>query len=185
MPIVPARARTALALLLAAGLVLSGCSSATNGHPTGSGAPSTGNSAPAGPLSKPAFLSQMNGECNEVIAKLAAVPLPSSLDDFAGIERYGALSLQLFPPYLARAKSLVARSADRAELTTKWVAVEESDYQTSAPLLTKLVAAAHAKDSAKVTSIETQLNATPDHSADIAAFMTSYGLTDCASLESN
>jgi hypothetical protein len=208
MPIVPARALTALALLASAGLTLSGCSSATNGHPIGTGvgpastgatdtgapptgtAPNTGaapsdTSAPAGTLSKPEFLSQMNGECNEIIAKLAAVPVPSALDDYAGIERYGTVSLQLFPPYLAKAKSLVARSADQAELTTKWVSIEESDYQASAPLLVQLVAAAHQKDSAKVSAVETQLEATPDHSEDIAAFMTDYGLTDCASLESS
>jgi hypothetical protein len=187
-----ARRRIAGALLAAAAIAITGCSSSTTGSgksptPTASGtslsSPSTATSDSAGALAKAQFVAQANAVCASTLTKVKGVSTPTSETDYAAIAEYTQQLIVLFPPYLQQVKALVAQSADKDELTTKWITPEEGDFTAEQPLLTELIAAADAKDAAKVKSIEQSLSDGPDHSDAIASFMTGYGLTDCASLE--
>jgi hypothetical protein len=91
--------------------------------------------------------------------------------------------LALFPPWLAKEQALVAQPPDEEELTAKWLALEESDFTAQQPLVTQL-AAAKAKQANMLASIADQLDKAATHSDSIAAHLTSYGLTECAKLES-
>lgn len=206
MPIIAtptgSRRWSAAALLVALALLASACSSTAGGsrpsgpESTGPGSSttslkSTGTSgkidrSPAPErLSKAAFVQQMDAVCHGVITKLAAVPAPTSADDNVALKNYSIVTLQEFPSYIDQAKALVARSPDQAELTSNWLTPEQSDFAVVRPLIARLVTAIDANDTAEVTSLKTQLNNSPDHSAAMAKFLTGYGLTDCASLETS
>jgi hypothetical protein len=166
----------AVAGLSASGL--SGCSSSTK-----SSQDSPPSTTKAASLTKPQFISQTNAMCRSFDAQRKALPTPSSASDYAALVTSVDGNLKLVPAFLSQAKALVAQSADKDELTTKWVSIEESDFVASKPLLQKMLAAGQAKDAGAVQSAAQEIDAAPDHSADFATFMTSYGLTDCATLE--
>ena len=193
----PLRHTVATVLSLTLVAVLAACSSTTNGHVVAGPAPTTASttgfpattSAPdttsaSGTLPKADFVTQMNAVCADVQSQRDALPTPGQ-GDYAGLVTYIEGVLRLFPVYVARVKILVARSADRAELTQKWVVVEEADYALAEPVLVKLLAAAKARDAAAVRTYTDELDKVPDHTTEIADFMTSYGLTTCATFESN
>jgi hypothetical protein len=140
-------------------------------------------SATGSTLSKAAFLAQTNALCASLDTKVKKLPTPSSLTDYPAIIAYTRAALDLFPPFSGQTKALVARSADKDELTAKWITLDESDYAAQKPLLTQLLAAAQAKQSAKVEQIYGALDRTPDHSDAEAAYLNSYGLTECAKLQ--
>jgi hypothetical protein len=136
------------------------------------------------PLSKAAFLSQTNTLCSSVYAKVSKLVTPSDPTDYPALIAYTKSALDLFPPFSRQTKALVARSPDKEELTAKWVALDESDYAAQKPLLNQLLAAAEAKKAADVQRLESALQNTPDHSDAEAKYLTSYGLTECAKLQS-
>lgn len=187
MPSPPA-VRIGLASLCAA-VALAGCSGShggTGGTAAGSGAssaaPASGSST--GPLSRSQFLSRMNAVCKTVSTTIAEVKVPSSATDFAAIDRYATVVMQLFPHYMSQARALVARTADRQALQQDWLRFEQSDYDAHLPALRALQAAAAAHDRAGVQSAGAALAKGPDHSSQLDAYLKHYGLTDCAALES-
>lgn len=192
----------ALAAAAAMAVSLTACSDSKTGSGSGGSGGSTGPASPTGAtsapapassaethgsasLSKSAFIAQMDRVCSDVKHQLDALPKPSSADDYTNLNALAKGTLTLFPPYIAAAGSLAAKTADSQELTDKWLAVEESDFEKSQPLLSQMVDATQAQDGTKVQALVRQLQAVPDHSTEIAGFMTSYGLTDCAALESS
>jgi len=188
-------------LLLLAVAGLAGCSNTTDGHgsaaqptPATSGAPSDTGSAPSAPstedstsgaLSKAEVITQADAVCKQVDTARAALPTPSSLTDYDAIVKNLQGTLVLFPQYFSQVSAVVARSADVAELTAKWTALEASDFAASKPFLDELLAAAQARDSTAVDAASNKLDSATDHSDEIAAFLRSYGLTDCATLVSS
>jgi hypothetical protein len=194
--------RCGAALAVTAVLATAACSSSgsSSGSPSSS-APASGSasgSASAAPasttsgsasggaaLTKAEFITQADALCSSIKTKLAAVPDPASGTDYTGLENKVEVTLSLFPPYIAQVKALANRSPDAAEINTKWIDVEVADYQAAGPLYAQLATAAQAKNAAAVGDLVTQLGSLPDHSTQLASFMTSYGLTDCASLESS
>jgi hypothetical protein len=193
-----AAARTLIAA--AAVITLAGCAATTSGHGSAPATSSSGAGAPAtseaptsepptstepsasGTLSKADFVSRMNVVCAGV-SRTLTTSAPTSVTDYPALRNFAAATLTLFQAYITQAKTLAAKTADSADLNDKWISVEESDFNRGKPLLVELIAAADAKDAAKVDALESQLGALPDHSAAIASFMTAYGLTDCAQLE--
>lgn len=181
-------------------LTLASCSSDTDGKPSASKAPTTGagvtetssapatqtsTSTPSGSLSKDQFVSQANTLCAGVNKQRDAVPAPSGPSDFAAVSGFFVKTLALYEAYLAQAKALVAQSPDAEQLNKQWISVEAADFEQVKPLITQIIAAANKKDQAAVSSLVDKLGAAPDHSDEIAKFMTSYGLTDCAALQSS
>ncbi len=77
----------------------------------------------------------------------------------------------------------MARSTDKDELTTEWIAIDESDFAAQRSLFQQMLAAAVAKQDAEVEQIADRLDSMPDHSSAEARYLTSYGLTECAKLE--
>lgn len=191
-------ARTLIAA--AAVIALAGCAATTSGHgsaPAGSSSdtgfpatskaptsesPTSTDPSASGALSKADFVSRMNVVCAGV-SRTLATSAPKSFTDYPALRNFAAATLTLFQAYITQAKTLAAKTADRAELNDKWISVEETDFNRGKPLLIELIAAADARDTAKIDALESQLGALPDHSAAIASFMTAYGLTDCAQLE--
>ncbi len=172
--------------------VLAACSSSGSKSPAGdttsqatTQASQSASTTPAtSGLTKSEFVSKADALCHTIVVKTDALPQPSGATDYAAIIATGEEALALFPPWLAKEQALVAQSSDKDELTAKWLAVEESDFNAQQPLLAQLVAAAKAKQTDKVGSIADQLNKAPTHSDSIAAYLTGYGLTECAKLES-
>jgi hypothetical protein len=191
---------TAAAVGAALTVGLAGCSETIDGHgaasvaassTTSTGFPSTTSEAPTsssatgtGSLSKQQFVTTMNHTCSKINAQFAALPVPSSADDNQAIRDLLALGLKLYPPYIAQAKRLAVQTDDAEELQSNWLTPEEADFNTEKPVLVALISAIDAKDATKVQRLEAQLDAMPDHTDAIAEFMTTYGLTDCADLES-
>lgn len=190
----------AVAAVAAIAVGLTACSDSKTGSGSGGStgaAGSTGSTTTPAPassapetqggaaLSKADFITQMDKVCSDVKRQLDAVPKPSSADDFADLNALAKATLTLFPPYITAAGALVTKTADAEELTDKWVAVEESDFEKTQPLLAQMVDATQAQDGTKVHALVSQLQGAPDHSTEIAGFMTTYGLTDCAALESS
>jgi hypothetical protein len=170
------------------GCVLAACSSSGSKSPAGNTtlqtSQSTSTTQATSGLTKTEFVAQADALCHAIVAKTDALPQPSGATDYAAIIATGQEALALFPSWLAKEQALVAQSSDKDELTAKWLAVEESDFNAQQPLLAQLVAAAKAKQTDKVGSIADQLNKAPTHSDSIAAYLTGYGLTECAKLES-
>ncbi len=175
--------RTARFALIAAtgALAIAGCSSsASSGSPQSSAA----TTSPA-TLSKAQYVAQADAVCKSFDTKRKALPTPTAATDFAAVTANIQGTLALVPTFIAQSKALIARSADKAELTSKWLSVEQSDFAATAPLAQTALAAAKAKNATAVQQAVTKLSAAPDHSAQIASFMTSYGLSDCATLETS
>jgi hypothetical protein len=172
---------TQFALVAVAGaLAIAGCSSSGS---SGSN-PSASSSKSAAGLSKAQFVAQADAVCKSFDTKRKALPTPAAATDFAAVTANIQGTLDLVPVFLTQSKALVARSADKDELTSKWISVEQSDFTATAPLARAVLAASKAKNAAAVQQAVTKLSAAPDHSPQIATFMTGYGLTDCATLES-
>jgi hypothetical protein len=139
--------------------------------------------APSG-LSKADFVSKANALCRKTVGKIDALPTPSGPTDYAAIVTSLEATLALFPQWLGEAKALVAQSSDEDELTSKWLALDESDFNAQKALFTRVLAAAKAKNATETAKLAGQLGQAPSHSDGIAKYLTSYGLTDCAKLES-
>jgi hypothetical protein len=185
------RAIAATIGVLTVGLV-SGCSGGSSGSgnsapttpATGSTSSSSSAAAPSGnSLSKEDFLTAMNADCKTTNAKIKANAAPTGPTDYDGIQKYLAVVLAERDPFYQRADALVGQTEDKTELTTKWLTPAEKMAAEQDPLFSQLVAAAKAKDDAKLTALFAQLSALDDTSDQIASFLTSYGLTDCADLE--
>jgi hypothetical protein len=146
-------------------------------------APKTSASAPSVSSSKADFLTKMNAVCAADSAKLAALKQPTGPTDYAGISTALAGSLAVFGGFIAESKVLVEQSPDAAELKAKWLSLDESDFNVTGPLVTRLITASKAKQGALVTQLLQKLNAAPDHTTAVSAFMKTYGLTRCATLE--
>jgi hypothetical protein len=73
--------------------------------------------------------------------------------------------------------------AGQGRADPKWVSLDEADFAGQKPLLDKVLAAAQAKDADQTGQYLNQLSNYKDHSAEAASYLTSYGLTDCATLE--
>lgn len=191
---------TALSVAAVAGSLLVACSSsgsATNsgvsGTPTASATTAASSPAPDGSsasapgdsaLSKEQFVAQTNAVCASVYEAVKKLPTPSGPTDYSAIIAYGQGSLNLYPTFQQQVKALVARSADKGELTAKWVALDDADFAAQVPLVRQMVEAAKAKDDAKAQQLAQSLSEAPDHSSAEASFLNGYGLTDCARLES-
>jgi hypothetical protein len=169
------------AVLLAAGLT--GC--AGSGHPssaTGS-APKPAPATRASTLSKADFITRTDKVCAATDARRKALPDPSTSQNAADLISYIDGILVLVPSYLAAVQPLVAQSPDAAELNAKWLDLEKGDYRTFAPLAQKEVDDLKAGNTALLPGDEKAIAAAQDHSSQMAAFLQSYGLTDCAALE--
>jgi hypothetical protein len=162
-------------------LTAAGCSSKKNSGPAFA---STLPSTTAATLTKAEFVTKMNAVCSAVDTQRKALPTPSGLTDYPNIVSNLSGTLRLLPSFIAQADQLINRSPDKAELTTKWLAIEKSDFATTKPLAERMIADSVAKNAAKVATDGEALSSAPDHSSTIASFMTSYGLTSCAALES-
>lgn len=164
-------------------------SAPTWGAPTASVAP-----LPAAPkpvvarpttaLTKAEFLSEADSLCADVNSALTSVPPPIGLGD-PNAASYFASTEATFAGFLSEIQALVARSPDRATLTAEWTAVDLRDFTAARPLVEQTVQALRAGDVATVQALVAQLDAQPDHSNQIMAFLTDYGLPECANLESN
>src|SRR6185312_15551591 len=167
-------------LLLAAGLV-AGCSSSSKKPGTfASSLPAT-----SGSLSKAEFISKMNAVCSAISSQRQALPQPAGLTDYTAISANLSGTLRLLPSLIAQADQLIGRTADKATLTTNWLAVEKADFAAVKPIAERMVADSNAKDAEKVAADGEALSGAPNHSDTIASFMTTYGLTTCASMEND
>jgi hypothetical protein len=166
---------TRFALIAAAGaLAIAGCSSSGS---SGGNAPGS-SSTSAATLSKAQFVAQADAVCKSFDTKRKALPTPAAATDFAAVTANIQGTLDLVPAFLTQSKALVARSADKSELTSKWLSVDEADYTATVPLARAVLAASKAKDATAVQQAVTKLSAAPEHSAQLVPFLTGYGLTD-------
>ena len=167
--------------LLLVAAVLPGCSSSSKKPGSfASSLPST-----AANLSKAEFINKMNAVCQAIYSQRQALPQPSGLTDYTAISANLTGTLRLLPSLITQADQLIGRTADKATLTTNWLSVEKSDFATIKPIAERMVADSNAKDAEKVAADGEALSGAPNHSDTIASFMTSYGLTNCATLESD
>jgi hypothetical protein len=202
-------ATSSLASLALLGLLLAGCvgtsaksaapagSPSSSGHtstaasntaPASSSAPafaSTSAGTPAGPLSKPNFLIAMNALCSAVDAQRQALPTPTSATDYPAITTNLTGTLRLLPVFISHAETLIAKSVDRAALERNWLAIERADFAVVKPIAQRTVADSNARNAAKVQADLEALDAAPNHSSTLAAYLRDYGLASCASLESH
>ena len=167
-------ARRLLAGLLLAPLALTACGSGTSSPPT---------TAPPGMLSKAATISQIDAVCKDTDAKLSALPQASGRDDYASLLTDFTSTVTLFNSYFAQVQPLVEQSVDRDRLTTKWLAVEKSDFAASQPIIEQMIQALQAKDDSAISAAQSKLNKAPDHTDEIISFFRSYGLKDCATMQ--
>jgi hypothetical protein len=157
----------------------SGAGSASAPGGGSASAPST--SAP-GRLSKAEFVARANALCRTTYPKVHPGPAPTGPTDYAALLAYAQATVREFPPYNKAIRALVAKSPDQAELTSKWVAVDEAGVAAGKPHLQELITAVRARDDAKIRQALDALNALPDESAAEGKFLTDYGLTECARL---
>ncbi|SOD71733.1 hypothetical protein SAMN05892883_1210 [Jatrophihabitans sp. GAS493] len=137
------------------------------------------------PLTKAQFIVQANALCTATKKKSDAIPDPSEEGSFAAVASSSAQEEEVHSEYFAALTPLVSQAADAATLQAKWLSIENADWTASKPIFDELIAAAQAEDEAKVNTLLTAVGKTPDHSAQLAKFMTSYGLTKCAALENS
>jgi hypothetical protein len=163
-------------------LVSAGASSAASSRAASSGAAST---APPATGAKAVFITKADAVCTATIAKVAALPVPTGEADYTNLLANLVGTESLFQTYIAQIKVLVAQSPDKAELTSKWVSLEDADYDSAQPVLAELITALKAKDQAAVQTAGNKLDGGADHTAEMATFLKSYGLTECAKLESS
>jgi hypothetical protein len=153
---------------------------------SGSGASATESSPSApGQLAKADFVAQANAVCRATYPKIHPGPAPTGPTDYAALLAYAQATLREFPPFDSAIQALVARSADKDELTTKWVAVDEASVAAGKPFLQQLIAAVGTRDNGQIQQALNGLNAVPDQSQAEATFLTGYGLTECAKLASS
>ena len=166
-------------LVVLAGLSLAGCS----GSSKKPGGFSTSLPSTASTLSKADFVSRMNAVCAAIDTQRKALPTPSGLTDYPAISANLSGTLRILPAFIAQADSLVSRSPDRDLLNRSWLSIEKSDFATIKPIAERMVTDSNAQDASKVAADGEALSGAPDHSDTIATFMSGYGLTSCASLE--
>jgi hypothetical protein len=159
-------------------LAVAGCSSSKKPGTFASTVPSTG-----GTLTKAEFVSKMNAVCAAINSQRQALPQPSGLTDYTAISANLSGTLRLLPALISQADQLIGRTADKASLTTNWLSLEKSDFAAVKPIAERMVTDSNAKDAEKVASDGEALSGAPNHSDTIASFMTSYGLTSCATME--
>jgi hypothetical protein len=165
-----------LAVLAAVGLSACGGSSGTTATPASSTpSPTT--------LSKAEFVAKMDAVCVDFNTRIQRLPQPSGAQDYANLTAAMQGTLTLFPQYIKQAEALVDRSADKATLTTNWLSVEKSDFTALQPALKKFIADVKAKNQAALAADGSALDKVPDHSDEIAGFMSGYGLKSCAIME--
>lgn len=171
---------TSVAILL--GLGIAGCSGSNKDKSAtfASTAPTVDTTSI---LTKTDFIAKMNDLCSAVDQQRMALPVPTGLTDYPNIIANLSGTLRILPAFITQADALIQRSEDKAELTTKWLDIEKADYTATKPIAERMVVDSTAKDQTKVATDGEALASAPDHSADIASFMTSYGLTSCATLE--
>lgn len=181
--------RLPLAVLAAVGLTACGSSSKDTAAPqqatTTTSAASTPSPTPTpspSGLSKAEFVAKMDAVCVDTNTKLQRLE-PKDAQDLAGLVASAEGTLKLYPAYIKQADALVGQSADKATLTTHWLSVEKSDFAVLGPALKKFVADVRAKDQAAVAADGDALDKAPDHSEQIAKFMSGYGLKSCAILQ--
>jgi hypothetical protein len=135
-------------------------------------------------LSKPDFLIEMNKKCKMFSDQVKALPTPTAATDFDAITTNLTATLRLWPSFIAQAEVLVNKSAERAILQKNWLAVEKADLAAFTPLAQRMVADSKAHNAAKVQADANALSAVPDHSSTLEAYLSGYGLTNCAELQS-
>ncbi|MDQ2957230.1 MAG: hypothetical protein M3Y42_09725 [Actinomycetota bacterium] len=172
----------ATAVLL--GLSVAGCSGSSKSKPGTFASTLPSATGASGTLTKTEFLNKMNSVCAAIDTERKVLPTPSGPTDYANIAANLSGTLRLLPAFIAQADALVQRSPDKVELNAKWLSIEKADFAAVKPLAEKMVADSDAKDATKVPADGEALSGAPDHSATIADYMTSYGLTECATLES-
>ncbi len=198
------RTRSWLAPVLLLGLALTGCSSSSTPSAARSGTPAGSGSSPSAPtsssvigpsapafastsagsprevISKPDFLIDANAMCSAVDAQLQALPAPS---DDASMKVYATGVLRILPIYLSHAQALVARTAEHAQLEKNWLDVVRADFAAFRPAGQALLDALAAHDDGKVQEAVLDLEAVPDHSDAVQAYLNDYGLPSCAHIE--
>jgi len=188
------RTRALTGLLLALPLGLAACGgggSAAKSSPTASTSSPGGSSAATskasgtGTLSKADFIAKADAVCSSIDTQVKDLPTPTSQTDYAGILADLSGTQSLFQTYIAQIEPLIAQSPDQAALTSNWLAVEKSDYVAALPAPTEMLQALQAKDPVAIDAAGSKLDSAPDHSADMATYLKSYGLTDCYQLESD
>jgi len=178
-----------VAVLTAVSLSACGSSSedsaaAPQGTATSSTPSPTPTPSPTG-LSKAEFVTKMEAVCVDTNTKVDALANPQSAEDYASLAAAAQGTLELFPQYLKQAEALVSQSGDEATLNAHWLTPEKADFAAAEPGLKKFIADVQAKDQAAVIADSKALDAMTDHSEAIAKFLTGYGLTSCAKLESD
>jgi hypothetical protein len=183
MPMTTTRRVLCATAALAVGLGIAGCTSGKDKPGTfASTVPSTDT---ATALSKADFITKMNAVCAAIDQQRKALPTPSGLTDYPVIAQNLSGTLRILPSFISQADALVQRSPDKTALDTNWLDLEKADFAAVKPIAERMVADSTAKDSAKVAADGEALSSAPDHSSAIATYMTSYGLTSCATLESS
>jgi len=163
-------------------LLLAGCGGSSKPASKASGATSNSSSSGA-TLSKADFIAQVNKICSTENTKLQAIPAPTGATDYAAIVTNLTGTLSEFKNYLQQAEAIVPKSPDAAELQSKWIEPEKTELIKVESAISKMVADAQAKDSAKVQADAANLDSASSASKDIGTFLSSYGLTECANLE--
>jgi hypothetical protein len=160
-------------------------SSPAGGPATSGGSTTVTSSAPPPTGAKAVFITKADAVCTTTIAKVKALPVPSGEADYTNLLANLVGTESLFQSYIDQIKVLVAQSPDKAELTSKWVSLEESDYVAAQPVLGELISALKAKDQVAVQTAGNKLDGVPDHTTEMASFLKTYGLASCAKLESS
>jgi hypothetical protein len=146
---------------------------------------SGGGSGSGSKLSKADFITQADAQCASTLKQVNAIPSPTGPTDYDAILKSDKFAETAEPALLKTLSDLADRTDDSAALHKNWLDVDTADFAAQKAFLVKFDAAATAKDSAQLTTLANQASAVPDHSADSAKYLTSYGLKDCASLESS
>ncbi len=163
----------------------SSTSSTPNQQSSSSNSSSISSPMASAKLSKADYLTQTNKICLTENGKLNAIPTPSGLTDYPTIVTNLNGTLAEFKSYLQQVEALVPQSPDAAELQAKWIEPEKAELTKVEGVITRMVADAQAKNSTKIQTDAADLDAASAASTAIAKYLTSYGLTDCASLESS
>jgi hypothetical protein len=167
----------ALALAVAAVLASSaGCagSSSAPGAPTNS----------AGQLTKSETIKRIDAVCSATDKQLRALPAAKSRQDYQSLLTDFDSTTSLYTSYFAQVEPIVAQSADRDQLTQKWLSVEKADFARQQPLVDQMVQALQAKDDTAVNAAEKKLQTVSVHTEQIVVYLRTYGLTACGTMES-
>ncbi|MBV9822354.1 MAG: hypothetical protein JO144_08930 [Actinobacteria bacterium] len=133
-------------------------------------------------ISKPDFLIDANAVCSAADARRRALPEPTGPTDYAAIVANLTGLLRIRPDLVSRAEALVVRAGERAELERRWLDVERADFAAFEPVARRLIEAARASDPDRTAAASADLSAVPDHDPAMAAYLTGFGLADCAKL---